>query len=189
MNFYYYDYLLEEQTKHLDPRIKDIDLYEKSRVDYVNQRKNYCDFSVFNPNMITFLQSKKKKDCCDVERKVVQKNVIFTIEDHVLTYSETREFNRKHFITNLQIQMEFLYGEKIQIQAEKKDYGVLFSSTHQKYIDFDYSDYAKLPTVGVPDFYMLPFGDVFYGCEPETVSLFEECYSGILYPEQLKKSR
>lgn len=183
---YYYE-LLEEKTESLDKRIKNTDLYESSRINYLNQGRSYCSVSVLNPNMITFLQSKKKKDRYGIERKVVQKNVMLATENHVLTYSETREFNRSNFITNLKIQTELLCGEKIHIQAEKESYGILLSSTHQQYIDFAYCDYAKIPTVSIPNFYLIPFGDIFEGCQPETISLFEECYSGILYPKQLKK--
>jgi len=185
--FEYYNNLLINKTKFLDPRILDTDLFLNSRVIYLNQNKIPCECVVEAPNLVMFKYKFMKNVGYSVKHEVLRKNVIKMQGDYCLTYTEARQFNTKHNLVNLDINVEFMYGEKISIMAYKKDYGVLLTASHSKVMSSDgsYSQIAHIPVVGVSNFSVIPFGEIFSGCFPETVGMFEDFYSSDIYTKKL----
>lgn len=185
----YYNNLLEKNTKYLDSRIKKTDLYKLSRSMYVNQGKIPCECIVNSPDLITFKYHLMKDVGLNVKHEFLYKNVIKMQGNYCLTYSEVRQFNTKHNLVNLNINIEFLLGEKIEINAFKRNYGIILNSLHYKVsnIDNSYELYASIPTVAVSDFHLIPFGEIFLGCYPETVQMFEDFYSSNHYSRKILK--
>ena len=186
MVFNYFTYILNK-TKYIDPRIENTDLYNQCYDEYIQQVYNNCECSVSIPDIFMF-NSKSSVDV-GVKRDVLSKRVIQVKGDYCLTYSETRQFTTKHNIVNLDIEIEFLLGEKIKISASKKSYGIILKADHYKVseIDNSYIPYAHIPTIAVEDFHLIPFGEIFAGCYPETIEMFEDYYSGSNYPKKVLK--
>lgn len=184
--FDYYNNLLINKTKFLDPRILDTDLFLDSRAIYLNQKKIPCKCVVEAPDLVMFKYKLMKNVGYNVKHEVLHKNVIKMQGDYCLTYTEARQFNAKHNIVNLDINVEFMLGEKVKIMAFKKDYGVLLTASHFKVtgIDGSYSQIAHIPIVGVSNFSVIPFGEIFCGCYPETIGMFEDFYSSDLYTKK-----
>lgn len=185
-----YFYILEEVTENLDPRIKETKLYEQAIENYLNQYRYSSHVSVPESNRIVFNEIHYKNNR-SIIREIFQKSVITTIDDYLLTYLERREFDASRNLTDLFIEIEFNFAEKISIKAERGPHGVIFSCKHYLYSELihDFEEYAHIPVILFNNFYELPFGDAFEDCCEETIALFEDSYGGHLYPELLKKKR
>lgn len=185
---YYYG-LFENKTRYLDPRIKETDLYENSRQIFINQGKKQCNCVVYDPSLIVFKYKFKKNVGCNFKYDVLHKDVIKIQDDYCLAYSEERVFNTKHNLVNLDINVEFMFTEKISISAFKNQYGTILNASHFIYSESDnsYSSFAHIPSVGISDFYLIPYGEIFCGCYPETSQMFEDFYSSILYDKEYIK--
>lgn len=189
MSYEYYNTYLIGITRFLDPRILDTDLFLESRSIFVNQKKFPCECVVENPDLVTFKYKKMKDVGLSINHEVLCKNVIKMQGDYCLTYSEARQFNSKHNLVNLDISVEFLLGEKVEINVFKTNYGIILKSLHYKAsgMDDSYDLHTSIPTVAVSDFRSIPFGEIFAGCFPETIQMFEDFYSGELYMKKVLK--
>ena len=184
------DYILDNRTKYLDPRIKECDLYDEASIKYINQYNSSCEFFVFNPDMIMFKYKYIKDVGLGVKREVLGKNVIKMAGDCCLTYFEERQFSNKK-LYNLKINVEFLLTEKLEINVDRNSYAILLNATHDVATlpDYSYSRFAHIPTIPLDSFRNLPFDMIFSQCNDETVSMFEDFYSGYLYNENYVKSK
>ena len=188
VNFDSYINILRK-SKFLDQRIKDTDLYNECYGEYIINKHHNCDCGISAPDIFLFESKSFVTDDLEIRREVVSRKVIQMKENYCLTYSEVRKFNIKHNVVSIDIEIEFLLGEKIKISAYKTNYGIILKAQHYKVSDIDdsYELYAHMPTIAVEDFHLIPFGEIFVGCYPETVQMFEDYYSGHLYPQKVLK--
>lgn len=184
---YYRDLL--NKTRYIDSRIKDTVFFDLCCEQYINQKYNNCQCIVEVPSIVKFKSRNLANAGLGIRYESLSKKVIQMNGNYCLTYSEVRQFNSKHNIVNLDIEIEFLFGEKIKISASKKNYGVILKVNHYKVseIDNSYVPYAHIPTTAIEDFHLIPYGEIFLGCYPQTVQMFEDYYSGDLYSRKVLK--
>ena len=182
----YYNDLLENKTKYLDQRIKKTDLYQLSRGIYVNQGKIPCECSVCIPDLIIFKHKTMKDVGYNIKHQVFHKNVIKIQDNYCLTYKEIRQFNSKHKIVDLKINLEYILAERIIIEATKNNYGIILTASHllASPTSDEYQDYAHILPIVVEDFHLIPYGDILYGCHDKTIQMFEDFYSGVNYSKK-----
>ncbi len=182
-----YERTLMEQTKHVNSKIKNSEMFRKFKKDYINQYQEIYKIKALE-NRFLFYTKGTHTISSNIVHDILKKNVIALDENTLLSYEEIREFNRLLNLVKLKIVLELKYEEKITIEAEKKSYGILFSSLQEKADAYNYfTTWARIPASLLEHFYEIPFGEIFLGCNPKTISFFEDYYSGHLVPRKLKK--
>ena len=182
-----YETFLQELTKGVNSQIKNAEMFKKFKKDYISQYQDIYDIQVAEDRFLFYTRGRHTLPY-NVLYSVLKKNVLGVFDNQLLTYEEIREFNRVLHLVKLSIVLELKYEERITINAEKKAYGVLFSSLQEKADAYNYfTNFARIPTILLKNFNEIPFGDVFLGCNSKTIQFFEDYYSGILAPRILKK--
>ena len=132
-----YRFDLSKKTRHMDPRIKKMDLFSLCHDQYINQKYNNCQCRIDPPSFCSFDSKYPINAGLGIRHEVLSKNVMQMKGDYGLTYSETRQFDTKHNLFKLNIEVEFLLGEKVEISAFRKSYGVIFQASHYKVSEID----------------------------------------------------
>ena len=185
MNFY--EKTLLEQTRHVDSKIKNSEMFKKFKRDYINQYQDIYNIKALEDRFIYYTKMHNTTSYNNTY-EVLKKYVLGICDNQLLTYEEIREFSRFLNLVKLNIVLELKYVERITINAEKKAYGVLFSSLYEKADTTNsFTQMARIPTILLKNFYEIPFGEVFLGSNVNTTLFFEDYYSGPLAPRTLKK--